>query len=147
MTNEPVPNGTLVALTAAVENLTTEVEGLRADQRSKFRRLWQWVAGVAVTGVAAMVLVFLLYNQSHSIDRKVDRAIERSDRIEVVVDRSVRVPLCTFLHVALSRPVVGLTPEQLKARATYVLYYGAGTPEKPGLNCPESLPEAAAGGG
>jgi hypothetical protein len=104
--------------------------------------LGSFMAGV---GLFAYLLV-TVWQQNEHLDERVNEQIEKSDRIAVVVDRSVRIPLCTFLYVALTRPLASLSPEQAEARPTYVLYYGAGTSEKPGLNCPDALPPEASGG-
>jgi hypothetical protein len=96
---------------------------------------------------ASFLLVFFLagaalaevWNQNATLDGRVNRQIAQSRQIVKAVD-SVRQPLCSILYVALSRPVVGLTREQLQARVEYYRAYGPGTAQKPGLNCPRPLP-------
>lgn len=101
----------------------------------------RWRA-VGVSFVAAFALLgFLIatiWQQRSSLDDRVVDNLERSHRIEEAVD-SVRVPLCTILYVALSRPPAGLTPQQIEARVEYLRAYGPGTPDQPGLNCPKPL--------
>ncbi|MCK9901295.1 hypothetical protein MXD63_14555 [Frankia sp. Cpl3] len=102
----------------------------------------RWRA-VAVSFVAAFALLgFLLatvWQQRAGLDDRVEENLERSHRIETAVD-SVRIPLCAVMYAALSRPVVGLTPEQIESRGVYYQLYGPGTDDQPGLRCPLPLP-------
>jgi hypothetical protein len=101
---------------------------------------WRMVAVsfLAMFSLSASLLV-VVYNQNATLDDRVQRNLDRSNRIETAVD-SVRVPVCAILYAGLSRLPQGLTPQQLEARQVYGRYYGAGTHESPGLNCPLALP-------
>lgn len=95
---------------------------------------------VAIVGVVGYLLV-TVFEQNRTLDDRVAAQIARSDAIERAAD-SVRLPVCAILYAALSRPVEGLTPEQIQARLLYVAAYGEGTPDEPGLHCARELPES-----
>jgi hypothetical protein len=104
------------------------------------RLRWQVVLGsvVVVIGLIGAALAGT-WNQNRTLDQRVEHNLDRSNRIETAVD-SVRVPVCAILYAGLSRLPQGLTPQQLEARQVYGRYYGPGTHESPGLNCPLALP-------
>lgn len=98
--------------------------------------------------LASFLLVFGLsgaafaevWNQNQTLDARVQSNLERGNQIGKAVD-SVRVPLCAIMYAALSRPTAGFTPEQLESRGIYIDFYGPGTVDQPGLNCPLPLPK------
>lgn len=101
---------------------------------------WRVVTFSLLLAFAALgYLLASVWSQGDDLDRRVQRNLERSHRIEAAVD-SVRVPVCAILYASLSRPTTGFTPQQVQARQVYITAYGPGTVEHPGLNCPDRLP-------
>ena len=109
-----------------------------------FHRVRWWVVmisfvvtfGLIGAGIAAV------YNQGQAQRREQQ---QRNAAIEAAVN-GVRIPVCAIMYAALSRPVAGLTQEQIEARQVYIDAYGPGTPEAPGLRCSQPLPTPASGG-
>lgn len=87
-----------------------------------WKRRWAVVSSIAVLA-SITYLMGGQFTETHRINNKVDK---------------VRLPVCSIMYSALSRPPTNFTSAQLAARKDFIQAYGI-----TGLNCPRPLPPEA----